>query len=118
MDFREHATLWLDAFNAHDIEAIMALYADEVEFVASTVVTRWNRPNGRLHGRDELRTHFTHGLNLAPLLYFTEERLLTAPSGYALMYRRENGNRALDAVELDQAGLASRVHAYYEREQR
>jgi hypothetical protein len=46
-----------------------------------------------------------------------EEHLLTAPDGYALLYRRENGNRALDAVELDEDGLARRVHAYYLHEQ-
>jgi predicted RNA-binding Zn ribbon-like protein len=50
-------------------------------------------------------------------LTMVEEQLLTAPDGYALLYTRENGNRALDAVELDAAGLACRVHAYYLREQ-
>lgn len=37
--------------------------------------------------------------------------------GHALLCRRENGNRVLDAVELDDAGLALRAHAYYEQEQ-
>jgi hypothetical protein len=36
---------------------------------------------------------------------------------HSLLYRRENGNRALDVVELDQNGHAARVRAFYERAQ-
>jgi ketosteroid isomerase-like protein len=117
MNVREHADHWLSAWNAHDVEAILACYASDVELVVSTAVRRWGRPDGRLRGRDELRTHFSRGLALAPELRFTEEALLVSPDGYALLYRRENGNRALDAVELDAEGLARRVHAYYESAQ-
>jgi len=38
-------------------------------------------------------------------------------NGYSLLYRRENGNRALDVVELDQHGHGARVRAFYERAQ-
>lgn len=85
--------------------------------MAPTVVRRWGRPDGRLVGRQELRRHFALGLELAPELTMNEERLLTTPGGYALLYRRENGNAALDAVQLDDHGFARRVHAYYERTQ-
>jgi hypothetical protein len=118
MKSRAHADVWLAAWNAHDLDAIMACYSDEVEFVASTVVRRWDRSDGRLRGKTELRRHFELGLSLAPNLVFTEEALLTRPGGYALLYRRENGNRVLDVVELDQAGHAGRVQAFYEHEQR
>jgi hypothetical protein len=42
---------------------------------------------------------------------------MATPGGYALLYRRESGNRVLDVVELSAGGLASRVRAYYESEQ-
>jgi hypothetical protein len=113
MSARDHADRWLAAWNAHDLDAIMAGYAEGVDFVAPTVVGRWGRPDGRLVGRAELGRHFARGLELAPDLAMVEEHLMTAPDGYALLYRRENGNRALDAVQLDEDGLASRVHAYY-----
>jgi hypothetical protein len=117
MSARDHVDHWLAAWNAHDLEAIMAGYSEGVEFVASTVVGRWGRPDGQLVGRAELRRHFARGLELVADLTMVEEQLLTAPDGYALLYRRENGNRALDAVELDEDGLARRVHAYYLHDQ-
>ena len=117
MDVRAHANLWLAGWNARDLDGVMACYADDVDFAAPTVVTRWGRADGRLSGKAELRTHFERGMRLAPELTFTEEAFLTCPGGYALFYRRENGNRALDVVEVDEHGLARRVRAFYEHAQ-
>jgi hypothetical protein len=118
MDPRAHADVWLAAWRDRDLDAIMACYAEDVDFVAASVVRRWGRADGRLHGRDELRVHFEQGLKLAPDLTFTEEALLSSPGGYALFYRRENGNRALDVVELGAAGLATHVRAFHEHQLR
>jgi hypothetical protein len=117
MDVRAHANLWLAGWNARDLDAVMACYAEDVDFTAPTVVARWGRPDGRLRGKAELRRHFERGMKLAPELTFTEEAFLTSPGGYALFYRRENGNRALDVVELDESGQAGRVRAFYEHAQ-
>ena len=95
----------------------MDCYAEDVDFVAPTVVSRWNRTDGRLRGTTELRQHFQRGLELAPDLRFSEDALMTTPGGYALLYRRENDNRVLDTVELDETGRAKRVRAYYAQHQ-
>jgi SnoaL-like domain len=118
VDMRAHADTWLAAWNARDLDAIMSCYSDDVDFAAATVVRRWGREDGRLQGIEELRRHFALGLELAPGLAFTEEALLTSPSGYALLYRRENGNQVLDVVELNPAGQAARVRAFYQGQQR
>jgi hypothetical protein len=118
LDLRSHADTWLAAWNSHDLDAIMACYSPDVDFVASTVVRRWERDDGRLRGAAELRRHFALGLELAPALAFTEESFLTSPAGYALLYRRENGNQVLDVVEVNPAGQAARVRAFYQAPQR
>jgi hypothetical protein len=114
---RDHADRWLAAWNARDLDRIIACYSGDVDFVAPTVVRRWGRPDGALQGREELRQHFAKGLELAPEIRFSEEALLQTPGGYALLYRRENGTRVLDVVELDSEGAACRVRAYYESDQ-
>jgi hypothetical protein len=91
----------------------MRHYASSVVFEANTVVRRWNRPDGILRGVDELREHFRMGLEIAPSLHFELEEVFTAPSGYAALYRRDNGNRVLDVVELDDSCKAVSVKAFY-----
>jgi hypothetical protein len=108
---------WIDSWNRHDLDGIMEHYADTVIFEANTVVTRWGRPDGRLHGSSELREHFRRGLELAPSLHFDLEAVFTSPGGYAALYRRDNGNRVLDVVELDKDGKAIRVKALYLEDQ-
>jgi len=93
-------------------------YASDVEFEANTVVKRWQRPDGKLRGIDELREHFRRGLELAPQIHFEIEDIFSAPSGYALLYRRDNGNRVIDVVELSPEGKARRVKAFYLGEQK
>jgi hypothetical protein len=52
-----HAQSWIAAWNAHDIDAILSHYADDIEFQADTVVSRWQRADGVLRGKRELREH-------------------------------------------------------------
>ena len=108
---------WMEAWNSRDLDRIMEHYASSVEFEANTVVRRWNRPDGRLHGANELREHFRIGLELAPKLHFELEEIFLSPSGYAVLYRRDNGNRVLDVVELSPNQQAISVRAYYLGEQ-
>lgn len=112
---REHADRWLDSWNAHDLDRIVSCYSERVEFVLPVLVGE--SQERKIEGREELREHFRHGLELAPNLTVTEESLLLGPSGFAILYRREDGHRAIEAVELDDAGLAARVRVFYERDQ-
>lgn len=113
-----HAKDWIAAWNAHDLERIMSHYAQDVVFEAETVKARWHKPDGRLLGIAELRKHFALGLELAPQLKFEFEQVFLAPSGYAVLYRRDNGNRVIDCVTLNGAGKAAKVTAYYAGAQR
>jgi hypothetical protein len=109
---------WITAWNAHDLDRIMSHYADDVEFEANTVVKRWNKPDGKLLGIAELREHFKLGLSLAPQIHFTFEQIFFVPSGYAVLYRRDNDNQVIDVVELNEAGKARRVKAFYSGDQK
>jgi ketosteroid isomerase-like protein len=114
----KHAEDWVDAWNQHDLERILSHYAQDVVFEAETVRKRWNKPDGKLYGIDELRRHFALGLELAPQLQFRMEQVLLAPSGYAVLYQRENGNRVIDSVTMNEEGRAIAVIAYYAGAQR
>jgi hypothetical protein len=115
---RAHAEQWIKAWNDRDLDRIMDHYAADIEFEANTVVGRWQKVDGKLVGLAELREHFRLGLELAVGLHFEIEDVFSVPSGYAVLYRRENGNRVIDVVELDGDGKARRVKAFYRSEQK
>jgi ketosteroid isomerase-like protein len=110
---REHADRWREAWNARDLDEIVSCYSEQVEFVLPALVS--DDEERRISGREELREHFRHGLELAPNLTVDEESLLVGPGGFAILYRREDGHRAIETVELDADGLASRARVFYER---
>ena len=117
-DVQRLAEDWIAAWNDHDLDRIISHYAENVTFEASTVVDRWDREDGRLIGRTEVQEQFRKGLELAPNLHFTLEAIFLAPSGYAVLYSRENGNRVVDRVVLNDEGLAAQVTAFYAASQR
>jgi hypothetical protein len=53
------------------------------------------------------------GLEIAPSLHFELEEEFTVPGEYAALYRRDNGNRVLDVVELEGSRKAVSVKAFY-----
>jgi ketosteroid isomerase-like protein len=108
-----HVEAWMAAWNSHDLDRIMSHYAEDIVFEAQTAARRWNLPDGRIIGKEMLRQHFALGLELSPKLRFTLEDVFLSPSGYAILYYRENGNRVIDAVTLDGNGRACKVIAYY-----
>ena len=82
---KAHALSWIDAWNRHDVEGILSRYTDDVMFQAATVVRRWNKPDGILLGKAELRAHFAKGLELDPDLNFQFEEIFRCPGGYAVL---------------------------------
>jgi ketosteroid isomerase-like protein len=54
---REIASDWIRAWNARDLEGILAHYADDIHFSSPTVITRFREPSGVLVGKQQLRAH-------------------------------------------------------------
>ncbi len=49
---------WIDAWNRHDLDAIMDMCDDDIEFVSPFLVSMYDTPSGALHGKDALRGWF------------------------------------------------------------
>ena len=70
---RTFVDTWIDAWNRQDLEAVMAMCDDDVEFVSAFLVTMFDEPSGRLHGKAELRRWFgasmENGTHIEPPLH-------------------------------------------------
>ena len=106
---------WFDAWNRHDLGAILAHYDDDVVFCSPFVVKIAGEPSGILRGRIRLRAYFAEALKKYPDLNFSDLRTLAGVSSVTLTYRSVAGLHAAEVMTLDPAGRVVRVDAHYAR---
>jgi ketosteroid isomerase-like protein len=106
---------WVEAWNAHDLERILAHYDERVEFRSPFVVQIAGEPSGRLVGRERLRGYFAEALKRYPDLRFDLQRVYAGVSGVVLQYRSVKDLQAAEVMALNDAGRVVRVDAHYSR---
>ena len=110
----DFARRYYTAWNARDLDAILALYAEDIEFSSPYIVALGFSHDGVIHGKAMLRVYFERALDRAPQLTFTPEALLVGARGHTLIYRNHRGERAAETHEMDNAGLVVRADATYD----
>ena len=113
VDFASQAPDWIAAWNAHDLERIMAHYADDVELISPIVIRLTGRSNGSVRGKTALRDYFARGLQAYPALRFDFVRLYGGIRSCVLEYHSINGLRTAELMEFDECGKVRRVLAHY-----
>jgi hypothetical protein len=104
---------WVAAWNAHDLDAIMALYAPGIVFQTPTIIDTLGIPDGTVHGAERLREHFGRGLERLPDLRFDLDAVFAGVSSLAMTYRWADGTPVCELHEYDADGLIERVQALY-----
>jgi hypothetical protein len=111
---RALAEEWIAAWNAHDLDAIMALYAPSVIFQTPTIIDTLGIPDGRVEGVERLREHFARGLQRLPDLRFDLDHIYLGVRSVAIAYRWHEGTAVCELHEYNADSLIERVQAHYE----
>lgn len=104
---------WIDAWNRHDLEAIMALYSPQVIFQTPTVIDTLGIADGVVRGAEALRRHFARGLERLPDLHFDYESVCVGVGSVAILYSWIDGTAVCELHEYDHDELIVRVQALY-----
>ena len=105
---------WIDAFNRHDLDAVLAHYADDVEFHSPVVTELQGDPSGTITGKEALRSYFEKGLASYPNLRFELLHVLTGVDSLCLLFRSvHRGGLGAEVMELNAKGGIARVMAHY-----
>lgn len=110
------AAAWAHAWNARDIEAVLAHLRDDVTFRSPVAVQVVGTPT--LRGKEALRRYWAAALELIRRLHFTVDRALwdTERRELALFYVAEIDDRCTRAcgrMRLDEASLVVEAEAQY-----
>jgi hypothetical protein len=110
---KELAEEWVAAWNSHDLDAIMALYAPGVVFQTPTIIDTLGVPDGSVRGAEALREHFSRGLERLPDLRFDLDGVYAGVRSLSMTYTWADGTPVCELHEYDEQGLIERVQALY-----
>lgn len=110
---RRFADEWVAAWNSHDLDRVLAHYADDFIMSSPFIVAWMKEPTGTLRGKDQIRPYWTHGLAQSPLLFFTLERVFVGVRSLTLCYQTGSGKRVAEVLEFNDEGLVIRGSAHH-----
>lgn len=104
---------WIAAWNSHDLDRVLAHYADDFEMNSPTIIRIAGEPSGRLKGKARVRAYWTQALRKFPDLRFEPVATLLGVNSVTLCYRGVNGVMSADAFVFGAGGKVVWSHAYY-----
>jgi ketosteroid isomerase-like protein len=104
---------WLNAWNSHDIDAILSHFDDDVVFSSPLALRIVDNSDGYVRGKDELRTYWAEGLRRNVDLHFTLEGIYVGVDTLVINYRNQAGTR-VNEVLIFNGSLVIEGHGTYE----
>jgi hypothetical protein len=111
-DAHRFAEDWIAAWNARDLDRILAHYCDDFEMASPVIVSLMSDPCGVLRGKDAVRTYWSQALARVPNLCFELVGVYAGVESVVILYDGPRG-RGAEAFWLDDAGKVIRAAAHY-----
>lgn len=113
IDAQQFALAWIDAWNTHDLDAILSHYAANVTLTSPAAARLLDDPSGTVSGLSALRGYFQRGLEAFPNLRFELLDVFSGLSSVVLVFRNQRGTRTAEYMEFDAQSKIARVVANY-----
>lgn len=110
---KEFAADWIDAWNTHDLDRILAHYSDDIEFTSPFVVQRGIDPNGTVVGKQALTEYWGPALTPESTLRFELINVLVGVKTVAVLYLTNAGGVERQAVEVFHFNDEAQVNLAY-----
>ena len=107
-DPTEFSASWAAAWNAHDLDAVLVHFHDDVVFTSPLAARVVPGSGGVLRGKEALRHYWTEGLRLIPDLHLTVERVHAGVSSLVIGYRNRRAGWSTRSCS-SPTGSSSRV---------
>lgn len=95
---------WIDAWNSHDLERILAHYSEDFEMRSPLIQERMNEPSGVLKGKNRVRPYWAIGLQAQPPIKFELQGVYVGASSIAITYFSVGRGMRTEVVIFDETG--------------
>jgi hypothetical protein len=104
---------WIKAWNAHDLDAILSHYADDVVFRSPRIAVVMGEKVDFVAGKPALARYWGEALSIAKDLRFTFDRLYLGSDSLTIAYRNHRGQNAAETFVFGGDGLVKESIATY-----
>lgn len=112
----QFAAEWIACWNSHDMDRIMALYADDVTIDSPTALKVVPESNGFIAGKESIRSYWQTAMKGIPDLEFRLLRVFQGVHGVALNFVNTTaGITVTEVMNFNEAGKVSQVLVYHAR---
>jgi hypothetical protein len=101
LEARNFVQAWLQAWNAHDLEAVLSHFADEVKFTSPVAARIVEGSGGVITSKAALREYWREGLRRIPDLRFELVGTYVGVDTIVINYRNQNGGLVSEVLEFD-----------------
>ena len=95
---------WIAAWNSHDLERVLALYAEDSEMTSDKIPALGFDASGTLRGKERLRAYWGTALQRLPNLHFELIDIYVSPDSLVVFYQNERGGKICEYLRLNDAG--------------
>src|SRR5262245_24579698 len=107
---------WIEAWNAHDLDCILAHYDDDFEMSSPVIARLVGEPSGVLRGKPAVRAYWAKALAATPTLRFELLAVFSGVSSVTVYYKGHRG-LAAEVFHFNTDGKVSKAFAHYAERQ-
>ena len=112
-DHRDFAEDWVEAWNSHDVDRILAHYEDDVILVSPRALLVLGVEDGTVRGKRALGDYMRAGLRKVPDLTFTLKRVFSGVNSLVVEFATSDGRHGAEFMDFGKSGHVSRVVVHY-----
>ena len=113
IDAQDFAEEWVAAWNAHDLERILAHYSDDFEIITPMIKMSLGVDTVSLVGKLAIGDYWRAALEKMPDLHFELLDVCEGVNSVAVYYRSVMDKLAIEVMEFDAGGKVERVVVHY-----
>ena len=113
----EFSTAWINAWNAHDIEAVLNHYTDDFEIITPMAEKILGSGKKSVRGKENVRIYWEKGMQLIPDLHFKLLQVFVGIESLAIYYQNTATNtKAVENLFFNKDGYVYKSIVMYSSE--
>tara|TARA_R110001592_G_scaffold363279_1_gene683034 strand:+ start:8359 stop:8706 length:348 start_codon:yes stop_codon:yes gene_type:complete len=113
MDAQKFAKKWIEAWNSHNLDAILDHYSCDIEITTPMIKMAAGIESGSLKGKESVAAYWSKALVKLPDLQFELLEVTVGVDSVALYYKSVMNKRAIEVMFFDAGGKVNRMYALY-----